>query len=151
MRRMLLISELRRVALATLLGSIALIGTVEHVFGQDAAITMPDTAATGPDAVVVPAPAAETQTLIVQNGGAVSVIVLPAEAAGSVQQAESNALVPSYDAPLDNIGTPYSPMSTIQPWDVSPTSNSNVMTSDDLPLDNPPAPGSEFPNTPWKG
>ena len=144
---------LTRVALAALLGTTALLGPVEHVFAQDAAgaVAVPAADTGTPATVVVPAPAEGQQTIILQDGGAMSVLVVPAGGTGSLALAPGNAAAEGDDPPLNNPFTLETPVTTALPWDMAPPSTTNVLASDNPPLDNPSGPGSDFPNNPWVG
>ena len=150
---MLQLSTFKHVALAMVLGMTALIGSAGHVFAQEPAgsVVLPNTVTTAPDAAVILPPAGGPQAIFVENGGALSVVVLPATDASLVAPAVSSAIVPSYDPPLGDVVTPYSPLSTSRPWELSAPGSTNVLSSDDPPLDNPTATGAPFPNNPWKG
>jgi hypothetical protein len=147
---MLQLSQLKHVALAILLGTIALIGSAEYVFAQDVPYAVVAPTAAAPDPAVIP-PASGTQAVILENGNTATSIVLPEAGAASVALPGASASVRGYDSPLDNVVTPYSPVSTILPYAMSPSGSDNVLTSDDPPLDNVYGPGAAFPNNPWKG
>ena len=129
---------------ASILSMGAILWPAATAFGQEVpgSVARPAT-----DAAVIPAPAGGTRAIIVENSGTVSVIVLPAEAAGWPE----SAVAPSYASPLDNPTTSHSPMTSGMPWDMSPPSTSDVRTSTDPPLNGPYGPGSSFGQTPWQG
>jgi len=85
--------RLKRVALASLLGTTALIGTIAHGFAQGAAgdVAVPDTVTAPPDAVVVPGPALGTRAIVVEHGAAERVPGAPGEASGPLQLAGASA------------------------------------------------------------
>src|SRR5205823_679000 len=72
-KNMLHHSQLKHVTLATLLGTTALIGTAGHAFAQDVPAALAGPAAS---AAVIRAPAPGPQTIVLENGGGVSVVVL---------------------------------------------------------------------------
>jgi hypothetical protein len=87
---------------ASILSMGAMLLPAATAFGQEVpgAVARP-----APEAVVIPPPAGATRAIIVENSGTVSVIVLPAEAAGWPE----SAVAPSYAPPLDDPTTSHSP------------------------------------------
>jgi hypothetical protein len=140
-----------RVALAALLGTAALFGPGEHVFAQVVtdAVAVPAAGMAAPNAVAFPAPAEGARAVVVQNGGASSLLVLPAAGADALALPGGSAVTAGDDPPLSDPFTTDTPVDTGLRWDVGPATTSNVLTSDSPPLDSVYGPGAAFPNSPW--
>jgi hypothetical protein len=104
---MVQLPQLKHVALATLLGTTALTGTVGHAVAQDTqeAVALPANSADGALPAIVASPAEPSRVIAVQDGNLTSLVVLSPGNAGPAAPSD-DAVMPSDDPPLDNPAAP---------------------------------------------